>query len=44
MQSGDVNADAKCTAGIMLDYYPQSVYCSKAVYEAGGWRACFKQE
>jgi hypothetical protein len=43
-QSGDVNADAKCTAGVMLDYYPKSVYCSKAVYEQGGWEACFKQQ
>jgi hypothetical protein len=43
-QSGDVSADAKCTAAVMRDYYPRSVYCSKSVYEQGGWEACFSQQ
>jgi len=26
---------------VMGPYYPQAVYCAKATFEQGGWRACF---
>jgi hypothetical protein len=26
---------------VMGPYYPRAVYCSKATFERGGWRACF---
>jgi hypothetical protein len=27
---------------VMGPYYPQAVYCSKATFERGGWKACFR--
>jgi hypothetical protein len=27
---------------VMGSYYPAAVYCSEAVFERGGWRACFR--
>lgn len=29
-------------APVMGEFYPRAVYCDRATFEAGGWRACFK--
>lgn len=39
-----VDDSAMCTKAVMGPYYPIATYCSKAVYEKGGWQACFPNE
>jgi hypothetical protein len=37
----DVSSTATNAQQVMGAYYPSAVYCSTAVFEAGGWQACF---
>lgn len=41
--NNSIDYNAACTSMYMGPYYPQTTYCQKAVYEAGGWQACFQQ-
>jgi len=38
----DITSSTQNVQQTMRPYYPQTVYCSKATFEAGGWNACKK--